>query len=129
MHITRNLAIALASAGLCAGLAAPAHADVERRIDCSAGSRLDIDVDRARSQYKIDVEVITEKSGESWRLVATKSGTRIHSSTRMTQRDGDDRYADADWIFTSPRTQQRQQFTFRAENRASGEICRITVRA
>lgn len=123
------IASTIASTGMLGLLASPAQADVERRIDCSAASRLDIDVDRGRSQYKIDVEVITEKPGEIWRLVATQNGKRIHASTRTTQRDGDDRYADADWIFTSARGVGQQRFAFRAQNRATGETCRITVRA
>lgn len=122
-------AVGLASGALVLG-AVPANADVERRGTCSAGSSWDVDIERERGVFDIDVEVQSQTSGENWQLVVTQNGKRVFSSTLPSRQDSDDRYADVDWIFTAKNTPRvRDRFRLVATNQTTGEVCRVMVSA
>lgn len=128
MIVKSIVAATAVSAGLLTGVAAPAAADVERRAVCSAGSRIDIDVDRDFNVYGIDVEINSRSSDENWRLVVTRNGKRIHSSTRATRQDYDDRYGEVDWeVLARATSRARATFVAKATNQITGETCRVRV--
>ena len=109
--------------------ASPTLADVETRGKCSAGSQWEADLEREFNVYAMNFEVKTQKADESWRLTLTHNGKRVHSNTRSTLQDFDDRYADVDWEIIRPdRKGVTDRFTLAAKNTVTGEVCKTTLR-
>ena len=57
----------LATAGTTALVAAPAHADVERRGTC-AGATYELNVDRERGGFEVDADIDDARVGSEWRV-------------------------------------------------------------
>ena len=55
----------LATAGTTALVAAPAHADVERRGTC-AGATYELNVDRERGGFEVDADIDNARVGSEW---------------------------------------------------------------
>ncbi len=63
----------LATAGTTALVAAPAHADVERRGTC-AGATYELNVDRERGGFEVDADIDNARAGSEWRVTIRHDG-------------------------------------------------------
>ena len=63
----------LATAGTTALVAAPAHADVERRGTC-AGATYELNVDRERGGFEVDADIDEARVGSAWRVTIRHDG-------------------------------------------------------
>lgn len=63
----------LATAGTTALVAAPAHADVERRGTC-AGATYELNVDRERGGFEVDADIDNARVGSEWRVTIRHDG-------------------------------------------------------
>ena len=63
----------LATAGTTALVAAPAHADVERRGTC-AGATYELNVDRERGGFEVDADIDIARVGSEWRVTIRHDG-------------------------------------------------------
>ena len=63
----------LATAGTTALVAAPAHADVERRGTC-AGATYELNVDRERGGFEVDADIDGARVGSAWRVTIRHDG-------------------------------------------------------
>lgn len=63
----------LATAGTAALVAAPAHADVERRGTC-AGATYELNVDRERGGFEVDADIDNARVGSEWRVTIRHDG-------------------------------------------------------
>jgi hypothetical protein len=91
-RITRFTAIATAGALVAAPavlLAAPAHADVERKGACGGGS-YEFSVDReGSSKYEVSADLDRVKPGSKWKVVLRQDGNRYYKQVLKADREGD----------------------------------------
>ena len=62
-----------AAAGATVLVAAPAHADVERRGTC-AGATYELNVDRERGGFEVDADIDNARVGSEWRVTLRHDG-------------------------------------------------------
>ena len=75
----------LATAGTTALVAAPAHADVERRGTC-AGATYELNVDRERGGFEVDADIDDARVGSEWRVTIRHDGKV--ATSRVLRADG-----------------------------------------
>lgn len=76
----------LATAGTTALVAAPAHADVERRGTC-AGATYELNVDRERGGFEVDADIDDARVGSEWRVTIRHDGKV--ATSRVLRADGE----------------------------------------
>ena len=81
-------AAATAAVGATALVAAPAHADVERRGTC-AGATYELSVDRERGGFEVDADLDNATPGSTWRVAIQHDGTVVTSTVRTADREGE----------------------------------------
>ena len=127
-HLTRTtaglgaaLALAVPTALV---VAAPAHADVERRGACGAGS-YELSVDREDGGYEASVDIDRVAPGSRWRVVMRHDGQRFYRNVLRADREGE-----LDVDRQRGNTAGRDTFRFRAERLGGPASCsaRISVR-
>ena len=70
-------------------LAAPAHADVERKGACGGGS-YEFSVDReGSSRYEVSLDLDRVKPGSKWKVVLHQDGNRYFKKVLQADREGD----------------------------------------
>ena len=77
-----------AAAGTTALVAAPAHADVERRGTC-AGATYELSVDRERGGFDVDADIDRAQPGSQWRVTLRHDGKVATSRVLRADRDGE----------------------------------------
>lgn len=75
----------LATAGTTALVAAPAHADVERRGTC-AEATYELNVDRERGGFEVDADIDDARVGSEWRVTIRHDGKV--ATSRVLRADG-----------------------------------------
>lgn len=78
----------LATAGTTALVAAPAHADVERRGTC-AGATYELNVDRERGGFEVDADIDDARVGSEWRVTIRHDGTVATSRVLRADAEGE----------------------------------------
>ena len=78
----------LATAGTTALVAAPAHADVERRGTC-AGATYELNVDRERGGFEVDADVDNARVGSEWRVTIRHDGKVATSRVLRADNEGE----------------------------------------
>jgi hypothetical protein len=102
-------------------VAAPAHADTERRVAC-AGGQLELNVDREGNGWEVDAGVENAASGQKWRFVVKHDGARVFKGVRTTDNEGD---ADVDrW---RQDTAGKDTFSVKAVKLSDGTTCNLAV--
>ena len=89
-------------------------------VECSRGSTLQVDLERERRKFEVDVEIYATPR-ERWTITIGKPGRVTHSVTRSANREGElnvSRYMSA----------RAKAFEVTATS-ARGETCSATVRA
>lgn len=74
-----------AAAGATVLVAAPAHADVERRGTCS-GATYELNVDRERGGFEVDADIDNARVGSEWRVTLRHDG-KVATSRVLTADD------------------------------------------
>lgn len=74
----------IATAGTTVLVAAPAHADVEKRGTC-AGATFELNVDRERGGYEVDADIDRAQVGSEWKVAIRHNGTL--TTTRVLRAD------------------------------------------
>jgi hypothetical protein len=127
-HLTRTVAglgtaVALAVPTALV-VAAPAHADVERRGACGAGS-YELSVDREDGGYEVSADVDRVAPGSRWRVVMKHDGQRFYRNVLRADHEGE-----LDVDRQRGNTSGRDTFTFRAKRLGHPVACsaRVTVR-
>lgn len=128
MRIARISAGTAAAAALFASVlvVVPAsHASPTRMIDesnvtCSNGSRMETSLERSRGRLEVDVDIERGRPRESWTVKINRGGTRVHTVTRTTDREGD-------FDFTRYLSDGTARIVVKATS-ASGETCRAVLR-
>ncbi|WP_224278540.1 hypothetical protein [Nocardioides lacusdianchii] len=78
----------LATAGTTALVAAPAHADVERRGTC-AGATYELNVDRERGGFEVDADIDNARVGSEWRVTIRHDGKVATSRVLRADNEGE----------------------------------------
>lgn len=78
----------LATAGTTALVAAPAHADVERRGTC-AGATYELNVDRERGGFEVDADIDNARVGSEWRVSIRHDGKVATSRVLRADNEGE----------------------------------------
>ncbi|CAB4950791.1 unannotated protein [freshwater metagenome] len=78
----------LATAGTTALVAAPAHADVERRGTC-AGVTYELNVDRERGGFEVDADIDNARVGSEWRVTIRHDGKVATSRVLRADNEGE----------------------------------------
>jgi hypothetical protein len=78
----------LATAGTAALVAAPAHADVERRGTC-AGATYELNVDRERGGFEVDADIDNARVGSEWRVTVRHDGKVATSRVLRADNEGE----------------------------------------
>ncbi len=78
----------LATAGTAALVAAPAHADVERRGTC-AGATYELNVDRERGGFEVDADIDNARVGSEWRVTIRHDGKVATSRVLRADNEGE----------------------------------------
>ena len=78
----------LATAGTTALVAAPAHADVERRGTC-AGATYELNVDRERGGFEVDADIDRARAGSEWRVTIRHDDTVATSRVLRADNEGE----------------------------------------
>ncbi|MCW2736088.1 hypothetical protein [Nocardioides sp.] len=78
----------LATAGTTVLVAAPAHADVERRGTC-AGATFELNVDRERGGFEVGADLDNARVGSEWRVVLRHDGTVATSRVLRADDEGE----------------------------------------
>ncbi|QSR30692.1 hypothetical protein CFI00_09350 [Nocardioides sp. S5] len=78
----------LATAGTTALVAAPAHADVERRGTC-AGATYELNVDRERGGFEVDADIDDARVGSEWRVTIRHDGKVATSRVLRADNEGE----------------------------------------
>jgi hypothetical protein len=93
--MTKNLIASTAVAGTLTALAgttvlvaAPAHADVDRRGTC-AGATYELGIDRERGGYDVDADVEGARPSSEWKVVIRHNGTVATARTLTADREGE----------------------------------------
>jgi hypothetical protein len=76
----------LATAGTTVLVAAPAHADVEKRGTC-AGATFELNVDRERGGFEVDADIDDARVGSEWRVAISHDGKV--ATSRILRADGE----------------------------------------
>jgi hypothetical protein len=84
--IATTALLVTATAGATALVAAPAHADVERRGTC-AGATYELNVDRERGGFEVDADIERARAGSEWRVTIRHDGAVVTS--RDVRADGE----------------------------------------
>lgn len=88
-------------------------------VDCSRGGMLQVDLERERNRFEVDVEVYGS-SRESWTVTWSTNGRTVHTVTRSANREGELNV----WRYMPTRS---KAIVVTARS-ADGESCRATVR-
>jgi hypothetical protein len=127
-HVTRTaaglgtaLALAVPTALV---VAAPAHADTERRGACGAGT-YELSVDREDGGYEVSVDIDRVAADSRWRVVMKHDGQRFYRNVLRADREGE-----LDVDRQRANTSGRDTFTFRAKRLGQPVSCsaRVSVR-
>ena len=127
-HLTRTaaglgtaLALAVPTALV---VAAPAHADTERRGACGAGD-YELSVDREDGGYEVSVDIDRVAADSRWRVVMKHDGQRFYRNVLRADREGE-----LDVDRQRANTSGRDTFKFRAKRLGQDVSCsaRVTVR-
>ena len=78
----------LATAGTTVLLAAPAHADVEKRGTC-AGATFELNVDRERGGFEVDADIDGARVGSEWRVALRHDGRLATSRVLRADDEGE----------------------------------------
>ncbi len=78
----------LATAGTTVLVAAPAHADVERRGTC-AGATYELNVDRERGGFEVDADIDDARVGSEWRVAIRHDGKVATSRVLRADAEGE----------------------------------------
>jgi hypothetical protein len=97
---------------------APVAAGVDRERDCSGGSDWELSLDRDDGKIEFELDIDTSRSGQRWGIVIKQNDNAFFSDTRRTD-DDEDIEIDRD----RPDRSGTDRFSFRAVNRATGEVC------
>lgn len=123
------LATAIASGALLIS-SAPANAvEIERSGSCSAGSIWQADLELEYRVFDLGFEIDTKNADETWTFTLKQNGKRVLNESRTASKEFDDSYAEVEWDVIRPDRKGNDSFNFRAVNKTSGEICKVTLRA
>jgi hypothetical protein len=78
----------VATIGATALVAAPAHADAERRGTC-AGATYELGVDRERGGFEVDADLDRARPGSTWTVTLRHDGAVAASRTLRADREGE----------------------------------------
>ena len=102
-------------------LAAPANADVEKRIRCQ-GAVVELSVDREDGRYEVELDIDGARRGSTWGVVLRHDGTAYTRVVRTADRDGE---VDVDRV--RPNRAGKDKFGVTVTHRASGVRCSTAV--
>lgn len=123
-----TIAAGVIACGTALALAAPTAAQAttarDRVVDrvfveCTRGSTLQVDLERERRKFEVDVEIYAAPR-ERWTITFGTPGHVVHTVSRSANREGEVNV----WRYMSTRT---KTIEVRATS-AGGEMCRATVR-
>ncbi|MDR7255479.1 anti-sigma-K factor RskA [Nocardioides sp. BE266] len=112
--------VATAAVGSTALVAAPAHADVERRGTC-AGATFELSVDRERGGYDVDADLENAKAYSTWQVAIRHNGKVAVSRTLKADDEGE---LDLDTSTRNTRGKDTYQLTVKP---AGGSACSTKV--
>ena len=128
MRKNASIAAGVIACGTALALAAPTAAQAttarDRVVDrvfveCTRGSTLQVDLERERRKFEVDVEIYAAPR-ERWTITFGTKGRVVHTVSRSANREGEVNV----WRYMSTRT---KTIEVRATS-AGGEMCRATVR-
>ena len=102
--------------------AAPAHAgdsDRERTGSCSGSTTWKIKAGPDDGRMEVEAEIDSNRSGQNWRWVLRHDGSLVDRDTSTTRGPS----GSFDVERRTANSAGADSFTFRAVNRASGEVC------
>jgi hypothetical protein len=112
--------VATAAVGATALVAAPAHADVERRGTC-AGATFELSVDRERGGYDVDADLEDATPHSSWQVTLRHDGK---VAAQRTVRADDEGELDLDTWTRNTRGKDVYKLTVKP---SGGSACSTTV--
>jgi len=125
---TRTRALAAVGTAVAIGLpaallvAAPAHADVDRRGTCGGGV-YELSVDREAGGYEVSVDLDRVATTSRWTITMRQDGSRYFRGTRHADHEGD-----VDVERLRPNTAGGDVFTFRAKKVGGTATCSAKIR-
>ena len=87
-------------------------------MTASGGSDWELSLDRDDGKIEFELDIDTPRSGQRWGIVIKQNDNAFFSDTRRTD-DDEDIEIDRD----RPDRSGTDRFSFRAVNRATGEVC------
>lgn len=103
-------------------------AEAKRTGTCSAGSSWEADAEHDDGGIEVDWEVKTRQVGVRWIATISHNGSRVLKDVGITTRDHDRGYrASTDWDLDQPDEPGADRFVLRAQNIATGEVCRAEL--
>lgn len=106
-----------------------AAVEVEQMGNCSASSRWSADLELEYKVFDLSFDVDTQIADQDWTFTLKQNGKKAFTQTLKSMKDFDDSYAEVEWDVIRPDRKGTDTFNFRAVNKATGEVCKATLKA